>query len=61
MDPQEATGTVAVPPSTGVAGVDAVLGDLAAAFSLPVAEQAPAVERAHDRLRRALDEPDPAR
>ncbi len=50
----------AAPPTTGVAAVDAVLADLAAAFDLPVAEQAAAVGHAHERLRRALDEPDPA-
>ena len=60
MTQQEATSLVPAPPTTGVAGVDAVLGDLATAFDLPVAEQSAAVEQAHDRLRRALDEPDPA-
>lgn len=48
----------AAPPSTGVATVDAALSDLAAALDLPVAEQVAAVERGHERLRRALDEPD---
>lgn len=47
-----------VPPSTGVASVDAALGDLVAAFELPVADQVAVVERGHEQLRRALDEPD---
>ena len=48
----------AVPPSTGVPAVDTVLADLAVAFRLPLADQVAAVERGHDQLRRALDEPD---
>lgn len=45
-------------PSTGVTAVDAVLADLAVAFRLPLAEQVAAIERGHDQLRAALDEPD---
>lgn len=60
MTEQATTAPAPAPPTTGVPAVDEVLGDLATAFTLPVAEQAAAVERAHDRLRRALDEPGPA-
>lgn len=60
MTEQATTRGRAAPPTTGVAAVDAVLPDLAAAFDLPVAEQAAAVGHAHERLRRALDEPGPA-
>ena len=46
--------------STGVAAVDQVLADVAAASGTPVAEHVAVFERAHDQLRRALDaQPDP--
>ena len=44
------------PPHTGVAGVDDVLAEVADALRGPVDEQVPAVARAHDQLRRALDD-----
>lgn len=40
---------------TGVADVDAVLDEVDAAAGLPVEEQVAVFERAHERLRRALD------
>ena len=50
--------------STGVAAVDQVLADVAAVSGTPVAGHVAVFERAHDRLRRALDahpEPRPDR
>jgi hypothetical protein len=42
-------------PRTGVASVDAVLGDLERLDTLPPEEQVGAFERAHEALRSALD------
>jgi hypothetical protein len=46
-----------VRPRTGVPSVDSVLDDLEGLDSTPLAEQQAAFERAHDRLRAALDDP----
>ncbi|GAA1975845.1 hypothetical protein GCM10009798_41390 [Nocardioides panacihumi] len=43
------------PVRTGVPAVDAVLDDVDTAADLPVDEQVAVFERAHERLRRALD------
>lgn len=44
---------------TGVAEVDGVLADVAAMTSAPVADHVEVFEKAHERLRRALDAPAP--
>lgn len=50
-----------LPETTGVASVDQVLADVAAVVDIPVSEHVVVFERAHDRLRRALDaQPEPA-
>ena len=49
-------GTAAAPPRTGVATVDEVLDDVAASSALPLEQQLPVLERAHERLRAALDD-----
>lgn len=41
--------------STGVEAVDRVLAEVAALADAPVDQHVPVFERAHDRLRRALD------
>jgi hypothetical protein len=43
------------PVRTGVPAADAVLDDVEAAADLPVDEQVAVFERAHERLRQALD------
>ncbi len=43
------------PPTTGVAPVDDALAELAPTLDGPLGEQVGALERAQDRLRRALD------
>jgi hypothetical protein len=45
------------PERTGVPAVDAVLDEVDAAVALPVDEQVAVFERAHERLRSALDGP----
>lgn len=49
------TGHAVLPPRTGVAAVDDALDELAPVLSASVDAQVPAVERAHERLRAALD------
>jgi hypothetical protein len=44
------------PTRTGIAGVDAVLEEVDRAADLPVAERVAVFERAHEQLRRALDD-----
>lgn len=44
-----------LPETTGIAGVDQVLADVAAVADRPVSDHVEVFERAHDRLRRALD------
>ncbi len=46
------------PPVTGVDAVDEALAELATALAGPLDQRVAAVERGHDLLRRALDEPD---
>ncbi|PKH39874.1 hypothetical protein SAMN05192575_11844 [Nocardioides alpinus] len=49
------------PETTGVESVDQVLADVAAIADAPVSEHVAVFERAHDRLRRALDaQPEPS-
>jgi hypothetical protein len=67
MTPSDAAETAAetvaaVPevPTTGVPGVDAVLGTLGGLEERAVAERVEVLERAHQELRRALDAADPA-
>ncbi len=43
-------------PRTGVAGVDAVVDDVAALDARPLEEHGEVFEDAHERLRRALDD-----
>ena len=43
------------PQSTGIAAVDQVLADVSAVADRPVSDHVEVFERAHDRLRRALD------
>jgi hypothetical protein len=45
---------------SGVERVDAVVADVAALADRPVEEHAAVYESAHERLRRTLDDPDPA-
>ena len=50
-----------LPETTGVASVDQVLAEVAAVADRPVSDHVEVFERAHDRLRRALDaRPEPA-
>ena len=49
------------PETTGVESVDQVLTDVAAIADAPVSDHVAVFERAHDRLRRALDaQPEPS-
>jgi hypothetical protein len=57
--PLEGPETESSPPHTGVAEVDAALDDLESLDGLPLDEHPAAFARAHDRLRGALDAPDP--
>ena len=54
--PRPAPPSAAAAPRTGVAAVDEVLDDVAASSSLPLEQQLPVLERAHERLRAALDD-----
>lgn len=45
------------PETTGVESVDQVLAEVAAVADAPVSDHVAVFERAHDRLRRALDAP----
>ena len=48
------------PQTTGIAAVDQVLAEVSAVADRPVSDHVEVFERAHDRLRRALDaKPDP--
>ena len=49
------------PETTGIESVDQVLAEVAAVADRPVGDHVEVFERAHDRLRRALDaRPEPA-
>jgi hypothetical protein len=54
---EDQTYDVQEPVRTGVAAVDAVLEEVDAAADLSVDEQVAVFERAHEGLRRALDNP----
>jgi len=45
---------------TGVAGVDEVIAEVEGLEERPIEEHVGVFEAAHDRLRRALDDPEPA-
>lgn len=53
---QEGRPGAATAPQTGVALIDGVLEDVRAASALPADEQVAVLERAHERLRAALDD-----
>jgi tetrahydromethanopterin S-methyltransferase subunit B len=55
MDSHEGWGTTDDPGTTGVRAVDEVLEELVVVDNAPVAEHVAIFERAHERLRRALD------
>lgn len=55
MDSQETWGAADEAPTTGLPAVDDVLADLADLDRTPVSDHVAVFERAHERLRRALD------